>query len=99
MPHFKDSENKLYWLDDHDDPAVWLPNCIQITDEEAEPLRAAQEAAIQAAYMNTLNYAQKRASEYPPIADYLDGIVKGDQEQIAKYIADCQAVKAKYPKA
>lgn len=40
----------------------------------------------------------KRAREYPPITDYLDGIVKGDQAQIDKYIADCQAVKAKYPK-
>lgn len=39
-----------------------------------------------------------RAAEYPPITDYLDGIVKGDQAQIDKYIADCQAVKAKYPK-
>lgn len=45
-----------------------------------------------------LTYAQKRASEYPPIADYLDGIVKGDEAQIAKYKADCLAVKAKYPK-
>lgn len=43
-------------------------------------------------------YAQKRAMEYPPITDYLDGVVKGDQAQIDKYIADCLAVKAKYPK-
>ena len=43
-------------------------------------------------------YKYKRAKEYPPITDYLDGVVKGDQEQIDKYIADCQAVKAKYPK-
>jgi hypothetical protein len=43
-------------------------------------------------------YAEKRASEYPDFKDYLDGIVKGDQAQIDKYIADCQAVKAKYPK-
>lgn len=41
---------------------------------------------------------EARASEYPPMADYLDGIVKGDQAQIDKYIADCLAVKAKYPK-
>lgn len=41
---------------------------------------------------------QLRASEYPPMADYLDGIVKGDQAQVDKYIADCLAVKAKYPK-
>jgi hypothetical protein len=43
-------------------------------------------------------YKQLRAKEYPPMADYLDGIVKGDQVQIDKYIADCLAVKAKYPK-
>lgn len=46
-----------------------------------------------------LTYAEKREREYPPITDYLDGVVKGDQAQIDKYIADCQAVKAKYPKA
>jgi len=43
-------------------------------------------------------YKRKRLSEYPPITDYLDGIVKGDQAQIDKYVADCLAVKAKYPK-
>lgn len=43
-------------------------------------------------------YAELRAREYPPMSDYLDGIVKGDQAQVDKYIADCQAVKAKYPK-
>lgn len=43
-------------------------------------------------------YAQLRAAEYPPITDYLDGVVKGDQAQIDAYIAACQAVKAKYPK-
>ena len=43
-------------------------------------------------------YAQKRAAEYPPVQDYLDGLVKGDQTQIKKYIADCLAVKDKYPK-
>jgi hypothetical protein len=44
-------------------------------------------------------YKYKRQAEYPPITDYLDGIVKGNQAQIDKYIADCQAVKAKYPKS
>jgi hypothetical protein len=43
-------------------------------------------------------YKAKRASEYPPITDYIDGVVKGDQAQIDKYIADCLATKAKYPK-
>jgi hypothetical protein len=43
-------------------------------------------------------YKQKRQAEYPSIIDYIDGVVKGDQAQIDKYIADCLAVKAKYPK-
>ena len=53
--------------------------------------------AVQA-YIDANAYIAKRASEYPPITDYLDGVVKGDQTQIDKYIADCLAVKAKYPK-
>lgn len=43
-------------------------------------------------------YQRLRAPEYPPITEYIDGVVKGDQVQIDKYIADCLAVKAKYPK-
>jgi hypothetical protein len=43
-------------------------------------------------------YKFKRAAEYPDFREYLDGIVKGDQEQIDAYIAACQAVKDKYPK-
>jgi hypothetical protein len=43
-------------------------------------------------------YKYARASEYPSITDYIDGVVKGDQAQIDKYIADCLAVKARHPK-
>jgi len=50
------------------------------------------------AWVDPEAYVAKRQAEYPPMTDYLDGVVKGDQAQIAKYIADCQAVKAKYPK-
>jgi hypothetical protein len=55
------------------------------------------ETAVQA-YIDAHAYIAKRQAEYPPMTDYLDGIAKGDQAQIDKYIADCQAVKAKYPK-
>ena len=50
------------------------------------------------AWQDPEEYKYKRALEYPDFKDYLDGIVKGDQAQIDKYIADCQAVKTKYPK-
>lgn len=95
MPHFKDAENKLYWLDEGDDPSVWLPQCILITEDEANSIRAAE----QIAYENSLTYAQKRVAEYPPVTDYIDGIVKGDQAQVQAYIDTCLAIKAKYPKS
>lgn len=44
------------------------------------------------------SYAELRAAEYPPITDYIDGIVKGDTAQVQAYIDACLAVKAKYPK-
>jgi hypothetical protein len=43
-------------------------------------------------------YKDLRAAEYPPITDYLDGIVKGDNAQVQAYIDACLAVKTKYPK-
>jgi hypothetical protein len=58
---------------------------------------AYDKSAVQA-YVDAHAYIAKRASEYPPITNYIDGVVKGDQAQIDKYIADCLATKAKYPK-
>ncbi len=54
--------------------------------------------ALVDAWQDPEAYKYARASEYPPVTDYLDGVVKGDQAQIDKYIADCLAVKAKFPK-
>jgi hypothetical protein len=54
-------------------------------------------ALVQAEY-DAKQYQRDRAKEYPPMADYLDAVVKGDQAQVDAYIAACLAVKAKYPK-
>jgi hypothetical protein len=62
----------------------------------ANEILAKQQELI--AEYNSNQYQRDRAKEYPDFKDYLDGIVKGDQAQIDKYIADCLAVKAKYPK-
>jgi hypothetical protein len=50
------------------------------------------------AYVASHAYIAKRQAEYPPMADYLDAIVKGDTAQQQAYITACLAVKAKYPK-
>ena len=39
-----------------------------------------------------------RAKAYPPAADYLDAVAKGDSVALDVYKAACLAVKAKYPK-
>ena len=62
-----------------------------------ETLIQAEILRLQTEY-DSKQYQRDRATEYPPVTDYLDGIVKGDTAQVDKYIADCQAVKAKYPK-
>ena len=57
----------------------------------------AKVAELQAEY-EANQYQRDRAKEYPDFKEYLDGIVKGNQAQIDKYIADCLAIKTKYPK-
>jgi hypothetical protein len=65
------------------DGGVWKQSWQVIPFSTAERLYAVQVA---------------RAKAYPPISDYLDGIIKGDTAQVQKYINDCLAVKAKFPK-
>ena len=78
------ADGSLNWIDG---------NPTNITEEQI----ATKLAELQVEY-DAKEYQRKRQSEYPNIYDYVDGIVKDDQAQINKYIADCQAVKAKYPK-
>ena len=79
-----DSYDGLEWLD-----------TTQTKPTESEVL--AEVARLESEW-NATEYQRLRAAEYPPITNYIDGVVKGDQAQIDKYIADCLAVKAKYPK-
>lgn len=72
----------------------WLDETIEVPSEDAV---VEESARLQAEY-DALEYQRLRAPEYPPIEDYVDGIVKGDQEQVDYYIAACLAVKDKYPK-
>ena len=86
------------------------PNdCIEITENEYNAVSSYDAITKELSFdangkpilvdkIDNRSYDKKRKTEYPDFKDYLDGIVKGDQAQIDKYIADCQTVKAKYPK-
>jgi len=75
----------IHW---HEDSPVTQPSDTAIANEVTR---------LQAEY-DALEYQRKRQEEYPPMADYLDAVVKGDETQKQKYIDDCKAVKEKYPK-
>jgi hypothetical protein len=72
---------------------TWLNETTPIDNETI--LNKQQELIVQ---YQANEYKRQRAKEYPDFKEYLDGIVKGDDAQIQKYINDCLAVKAKYPK-
>lgn len=91
MKHYKDAQNNLFGFEAGDTIPAGL---VEITMDEVHEIAAAKQQAM----FNALSYAEKRAAEYPPVADYLDAVVKGDEAQMQAYIDACLAVKAKYPK-
>jgi len=96
MKYYKNSTNEIFAYEaDGSQDHIIPKDYVAITDLEADQLKTANAQSK----FNALNYAEKRRAEYPPITDYLDAVVKGDQAGIAAYIAACQAVKAKYPKS
>jgi len=96
MKHFLDPTNQeiyAYEADGSQDSYI-REGLVPITDEQVTEV---QEQKRQA-HLATITYDQWRRSSYPPMEDYLDAIVKGDQALIQKYIDACLAVKARYPK-
>jgi len=79
----------LQWLE----KPVWEGGQKKPTKVEVE----AEVARLQKEWEDT-EYQRLRAKEYPDFKEYLDGLVKGDTEQMQAYIDACLAVKAKYPK-
>jgi signal recognition particle subunit SEC65 len=75
------------------EPPVWEGGIKKPTKEEVEAV--VEELLIE---KQSTQHQRLREKEYPDFREYLDGIVKGDQEQIQAYIDKCLAVKAKYPK-
>jgi len=88
-------------MTNHDAIYALNPNVAVIRGDiayDADGNEVAYDKAAVQAYVDAHAYIAKRASEYPSITDYIDGVVKSDQAQIDKYIADCLAVKQRFPK-
>jgi hypothetical protein len=93
--HFKvsmfEDEAKTIYVGD----STYIAGNAAYDDPEGEFLKA---MSVPEPEKHIWNYQDDRRNAYPPIIDYLDGVVKNDQAQIDAYIAACQAVKTKYPK-
>ena len=92
MVYYKDlTTSEVYGYDEID--SLQLPYIQQAIDSGWEDITGSYPLPPP-----TPTYQELRAREYPPVADYLDGIAKADDLQVQKYIDECLAVKAKYPK-
>lgn len=88
-------------INKHDAIRILNPSVVTIYGDDAYDAngnKVSYDLTAVQTYVDNHAYISKRQREYPPITDYLDAVVKGDQEQIDDYIAACQAVKTKYPK-
>ena len=84
-----DDLSTLVWLDD--ESVVPRPTNEQILAKAAE-MRAARNDQI---------YKDKRKPDYPDLNQFADAIYwmqKGDRSFMDKWLADCDEVKARYPK-
>lgn len=109
MPNYKDTNNKVHFLDSAEFEHLLPAGCVPITDEEAEAIRLPPAAQRKNAELSTLAAAYKtdlqslQASWLAVlIADGLDEDEKREfvaqdiADLKAQYLADVAAVKLKY---
>jgi hypothetical protein len=82
-----DTYEGIQWLDAEQS----VPSFEEVSDE-IEKIREE---------LQRTQYQRLRAREYPPLSDLADALywqAQGDNEPMARYVAACEVVKAKYPK-
>ena len=70
----------------------------ELVDLNPNELEGVEQLKIDAIEAAKKKWIMRRQMAYPPVTDWLDGMVKGDQTQMDKYVADCLAVKDRFPK-
>lgn len=92
MKYYTDDTQTVYAYDD-DTPNVFIGNKTPISEQEAMQMIAEQQQAD----FDALPWFEKRQISYPPICDYMCGIIDDSQTEINAYIDACKAINAKYP--
>lgn len=99
MKHYKDSNNKVYgFAADGSQDHLKPDGLIEITNKEAEVLGLQNYEAQRQKDIAEMDYIRQRVMHYPPLGEFVDAWVKGDDAALEVYKQECLAVKAKYPK-
>lgn len=88
MRYFK-TEDSLIRAIDIDQESLIEESWTEVTRKKADRILSDEEKKK----FDSLSYVEKRIAHYPPVADYLDAIVKGDEVQRQKYIDDCSTLR------
>jgi hypothetical protein len=95
MKHYKNSDNKLFGIEDGQEIPAGL---IEITKLEADVLGKQNFEAAREAEIAAMDYVRQRVMAYPELGQFADAWVKNDTVALEEYRQACLAVKAKYPK-
>ncbi len=95
MKHYKDSDNKLFGIED----GQLVPNgLVEITKLEAERIGKQNYEKLREAEIAKMDYVRQRLTEYPELGEFVDAWVKNDTNALEEYRQKCLNVKDKFPK-
>jgi cell fate (sporulation/competence/biofilm development) regulator YmcA (YheA/YmcA/DUF963 family) len=95
MKHYKNDKDEVFGFSEDQEVPVGL---VEITKTQADILGVQNYEKKKAAEFEKLDYVRQRVHSYPNLGEFVDAWVKGDNEALEAYRAECLAVKAKYPK-
>lgn len=84
MPFYKDTENKLHFLDDVAYEHLLPAGCVQITDAEADAIRAAEIAAQPAPVYSCSPWQIRKALNALGLRDAVEAVITDSNDRMLK---------------
>lgn len=95
MKHYKNSDNKLFGIEEGQPVPEGL---VEISKVEAERIGKENYEKARAEEIAQMDYVRQRLTAYPELGEFVDAWVKNDQAALEEYRQKCLAVKAQFPK-
>lgn len=95
MKHYKNSDNKLFGIEEGQPIPEGL---VEISKIEAERIGKENYEKARAEEIAQMDYVRQRLTAYPELGEFVDAWVKNDQVALEEYRQKCLAVKAQFPK-